>query len=56
VIPRPPDPYASDPEVVDALARVVNLLEQVAASLVRIEERQERTNELLDQIDRSQYS
>jgi hypothetical protein len=43
-------------ELADALARVVDLLEEIAAALARIEQRQERTNELLDRIDRTQYS
>jgi len=42
-------------EVTVALTHVVELLEQIAAALTRIEEQQERANELLDRIDRTQW-
>lgn len=43
-------------DVEGALARVIELLEQIAASVARIEDRQAQTNELLDRIDRTQSS
>ena len=46
-----------DDEQLEALLlRVVELLAQVVESLARIEARQERANELLDRIDRTQWS
>lgn len=43
-------------ELADGVARVVELLEEIAATLALIEQRQERTNELLDRIDKTQWS
>ncbi|GIU95359.1 MAG: hypothetical protein KatS3mg012_1816 [Gaiellaceae bacterium] len=54
--PSAPGQLTDADEVSLALARVVELLEQIAAALARIEERQERANELLDRIDRTQWS
>jgi hypothetical protein len=55
-IPGDPEPTVIDPATEETLARVVELLEEVAGALARIEERHERTNELLDRIDRTQWS
>jgi hypothetical protein len=55
-IPGDPEPTVIDPATEETLARVVELLEEVAGALAQIEERHERTNELLDRIDRTQWS
>jgi hypothetical protein len=47
---------ADNPDLAAALVRVIELLQEITTALARIEAQQERANELLSDLNRSQWA